>query len=129
MIATRISGVGFLPVFSDKSFIGTALYYGFISLNEVYESTEFSISGLSTLRFFTFNELYPIRDFRNLIIRLNISIEGDLNVLRFEYKVQYIITGNVNVLSTGANWTLIQSLPTALTPVFSTQHLLVWRIY
>ncbi len=129
LIATRISGVGFLPVFSDKSFIGTALYYGFISLYEVYESTEFSISGLSTLRFFTFNELYPIRDFRNLIIRLNISIEGDLNVLRFEYKVQYIITGNVNVLSTGANWTLIQSLPTALTPVFSTQHLLVWRIY
>ena len=93
---------------------------------------KFSLSGLSTFRFFTFNgsyPTYPIRSFRNIIIRLNVSLEGDLNVLRSEYNVQYIITGNVSVLSTGATWTLIQSLPTTFTPVFSTQNLLIWKLY
>ena len=129
LIASRISGVGFLPVFSDKSLIGNTLYYGFISQNEVHEHTAFSLSGLSTLRFFTFNEPNPTRSFRNSIIPLNVSLEGDLNALRSEYNVQYIITGNGTVLSTGASWPLIQSLPTAFTPVFSTQHLLVWKMY
>ena len=128
-IAKRISGVGFLPVFSDITSLGNSLYYCFISPNEVHEHTVFSLSGLSKFRFFRFNEVDPIRFWRNIIIRLNVSLEGDLNMLQSEYNVQYIITGNGNALSTGASWTLIQSLPTAFTPVFSTQHLLVWRMY
>jgi len=129
-IANRISGVGFLPIFSDRSSsIGIALYYGFISPNEVHEHTLFSLLGLSELEFFMFNELDPIRSVRNFIIRLNVSLEGHLYMLQSEYNVQYIITENGNALSTGASWTLIQSLPTVFTPVFSTQHLLVWRIY
>ncbi len=129
LIAPRISGVGFLPIFRDKNLIGAALYYGFISPDEVHENTVFSLSGLSTLSFFTFNEPHPIRSFRNFIIHLNMSLEGDLNTLRSEYNVQYIITGIGTVLSIGASWTLIKSLPITFTPVFSTQHLLVWRIY
>ena len=128
-IANRISGVGFLPIFADKSGIGTSLYYGFITPNEVHDHTVFSLSALSTLHFFRFDESDPIRSFRNIIIGLNVSLEGDLNVLRSEYNVQYIITGNETVLSTSASWTLIHSLPTAFTPVFSTQHLLIWKIY
>ncbi len=128
-IANRISGVGFLPVFSDKSSIGTVLYYGFINPNQVHEHTTFSLSGLSTFSFFTFNESNPIRSFRNIIIRLNMSLEGDLNTLRSEYNVQYIITGNRTVLSTGASWTLIQSLPLRFNPVYSTQHLLIWKLF
>ncbi len=128
-IVDRISGVGFLPVFNDKSSIGTVLYYDFINPNQVHEHTVFSLSGLSILKLFTFNEPNPIRSFRNIIIRLNMSLEGDLNALRSEYNVQYIITGNETVYSIGASWALIQSLPTIFTPVFSTQHLLVWKIY
>jgi len=128
-IAERISGVGFLPVFSDRTPIGLAIYYDFISPREVYEHTLFSLSGLSNLELFMFNEDDPIRSWRNIIIRLNVSLEGDLNVLQSEYNVQYIITGNGNALSTDTSWTLIQSLPTAFTPLFSTQHLLVWKIY
>jgi len=127
-IANRISGVGFLPVFSGRS-LGATLYYGFITPNEVHDHTVFSLSALSSLQFFRFDESDPIRSSRNIIIRLNTSLEGDLNVLRFVYNVQYIITGNVSVLSTGATWTLIQSLPTTFTPVFSTQNLLIWKLY
>ena len=126
-IAFRISGVGFLPVFTDKSNIGTALYYGFISSNEVHEHTIFSLSSLSTFSFFKFNEPDPIIVRRNLIIRLNISLEGDLNVLKSVYNVQYIITDNNFSDNTG--WTLIQSLSLRLNPVYSTQHLVVWKLY
>ena len=127
-ISNRISGVGFLPVFSGRS-IGATLYYGFITPNEVHDHTVFSLSALSSLQFFRFDESHPIISSRNIIIRLNTSLEGDLNVLRFVYNVQYIITGNVSVLSAGATWTLIQSLPTTFTPVFSTQNLLIWKLY
>ena len=127
-ITNRISGVGFLPVFSGRS-LGATLYYGFITPNEVHDHTVFSLSALSSLQFFRFNESDPIRSSTNIIIRLNTSLEGDLNVLRFVYNVQYIITGNVSVLSTGATWTLIQSLPTTFIPVFSTQNLFIWKLY
>ena len=90
-IAARISGVGFLTVFSDRAYIGTTLYYGFISSNEVNKYTVLSLSGLSTLHFFSFKELDPICYYRNNIIHLNVSLEGDLNVLRSEYNVKYLI--------------------------------------
>ena len=128
-IAERISGVGFLPIFNDRSSIGTALYYGFICPNEVYKHTVFSLSSISTLGFLMFNEPDPIRVRRNIIIRLNVSLEADLKILQSEYNIQYIISAVEPELSIGATWILIQSLPTTFTPVFSTQHLLVWKLY
>jgi len=128
-IANRISAVGFLPVFSDRTPIGIALYYGFISPNEVYEYTEFSLSGLFSFNFLIFNEYDPIRSIRNKIVRLNVSLAGDLNLLQFEYNIQYIISGNNIIISTDARWTLIPSLSTVFTPVFSTPNLLVWKLY
>ncbi|KKK47850.1 hypothetical protein LCGC14_3151020, partial [marine sediment metagenome] len=48
------------------------------------------------------------------------------------YNVQYIITINNTFQSGGINnWPLIQSLQQSelFEPVFSTSHLLVWKIY
>ncbi len=126
-IADRISGVGLLPVFNDITFMGNTLYYSFILPNEVYEYTVFSLYSISTLGFLTFNGPDPIRVRRNLIIRLNVSFEGDLDLLRYHYNVQYIITDKI--ISNNTGWTLIESLPTALSPVFSTQNLLIWKLY
>ena len=128
LIANRISGVGILPVFSDRYSLGV-LYYGFISPKKVHEYTIFSLSNLDKLIFFRFIDNNPIQNVRRYIILLNVSFEGDLHMLQSEYNVQYIITGNETVLATDESLTLIQSLPTAFTPAFSTQHLLVWRIY
>ena len=74
-------------MFSDRSFIGTALYYNFINSNEVHKHSVLNLSGLSSLIFFLFNELDPIRSWRNTISHLNVSLEGELNVLRSVYNV------------------------------------------
>ncbi|KKN19485.1 hypothetical protein LCGC14_0945260 [marine sediment metagenome] len=128
-IAPRISGVGFLPIFNDRTNIGNTLYYHFIEASEVYKHTVFSLSRISTLGFLMFNGPDPITVLINLIIRLNVSLEGDLKILQSEYKIQYIITAVVPELSIGATWPLIQSLPFTFIPVFSTQNLLVWKLY
>ncbi|KKN58104.1 hypothetical protein LCGC14_0555370 [marine sediment metagenome] len=128
-IANRISGVGFLPVFNDWTPTGIPLYYGFITPNEVHEHTEFSFTGLSKFTFLIFNEYDPIRLIRNKIVRLNVSLENDLNLLQSEYNIQYIISTNNTIISTDASWTLIPSLSTVFTPAFSTPHLLIWRLY
>lgn len=121
-IANRISGVAFLPVFDLlESYkgetgiefnplstpLGTAFFYDFISPKEVYEHTLFSLSFFSTLSFLRYNKSNPIRSFSNNILRLNVSLEGDLNILQFEYNVQYFITGNENVLLVARNYTLV----------------------
>jgi len=130
LIAERIAGVGFLPAFYDRTSDGKALYYGFTTPNVVHKYTVFSLSGLSELNFFRFSEGFPIRDFRNEIIELNVTIPEELNILRSEYNIQYIISANETFFSgIATSWTLIQSLPLVLEPVFSTQHLLVWKIY
>ena len=65
----------------------------------------------------------------NSIINLSVSVKGDLETLR-SYNVQYIISINETFLLGGINnWPLIKSLPSTLSPVFSTEHLLVWKIY
>jgi len=129
LVCSRIRGFGFLPTFFDTEIIGTPLYYGFVSPDEVHKNTYFSILGLSTFNFFTFNELNPIRSFRKNVVQLNVSLEGDLNLLRSEYKVQYIITEIETNLSSSASWILIKSLENSDFKVFSTQYLVVWKIY
>ena len=129
LIAERIAGFGFLPSFFDRVYDGKNIYYGFVSPEEVYENTEFSLLELYRFRFFIYNKNNSIRAFRNSIINFNISMKGDLETLR-SYNVQYIISINEIFLLGGINnWPLIQSLPSTLSPVFSTEHLLVWKIY
>ncbi len=128
-IANRISGVGFLPVFHDRTSLGQALYYQFIEVSEVYMHTVFSVYLISKLGFLSYSELDPIRSRRNNIIRLNVSLDGDLKILQSEYNIQYIITAVEPELSIRTYWRLIRSLPTTFIPVFSTQHLLVWKLF
>ena len=128
LIAERLAGSGFLPSFFDRVSDGKNIYYGFVSPEEVFDYTQFSLLGLVRLNFFHFNKIYPIRAFRNSIIYLNMSMKGDIEILR-SYKVQYIISINENFPFGGMyNWPLIQSLPSMLVPVFSTENLLVWKI-
>ena len=129
LIAERIAGFGFLPSFFDRVYDGKNIYYGFVTPEEVYENTEFSLLELYRFRFFIYNKNNSIRAFRNSIISLSVSVKGDLETLR-SYNVQYIISINEIFLLGGINnWPLIQSLPSTLSPVFSTEHLLVWKIY
>ena len=129
LIAERIAGFGFLPSFFDRVYDGKNIYYGFVTPEEVYENTEFSLLELYRFRFFIYNKNNSIRAFRNSIINLSVSVKGDLETLR-SYNVQYIISINEIFLLGGINnWPLIQSLPSTLSPVFSTEHLLVWKIY
>ena len=135
----KISGVGFLPTFYSRSSIGLALMYGLVTPNEVHENTEFefSLSSLFDQRFSKFspkNAIYywetsPLEVLRRKIIILNMTYQEDRALLRSEYNVQYIISINRVFSYEGNQWTLIQSLyKLELEPVFSTQHLLVWKI-
>lgn len=129
LIAERIAGYGFLPSFFDRVYDGKNIYYGFVTQEEVYENTEFSLLELDRFRFFIYNKNNSIRALMNSIINLSVSVKGDLETLR-SYNVQYIISINEIFLLGGINnWPLIQSLPSTLSPVFSTEHLLVWKIY
>ena len=139
-IANRISGVEFLLAFHGRSYIGNVLWYGLINPNEVHENTDFSfsLSNLFDQSFFRFwpktanyyYETSPLEVLRRKIIILNMTIEDDHNLLRSEYSVQYIISANNTFSDSGSEWTLILSLhQSELEPVFSTQHLLVWKIY
>ena len=129
LIAERIAGFGFLPSFFDRVYDGKNIYYGFVTQEEVYENTEFSLLELDRFRFFIYNKNNSIRALMNSIINLSVSVKGDLETLR-SYNVQYIISINEIFLLGGINnWPLIQSLPSTLSPVFSTEHLLVWKIY
>ena len=128
-MALRISGVGFLPVFSQRTGLGQALYYQFTDKSDVYKYTIFSSTRISRLGFLKYNKLDPITSRRNSIIYLNVSLEADIFLLQSEYNIQYIITPVDPELAIGATWILIQSLPATFIPVFSTQHLLVWKLF
>ena len=130
-ISERIGGVGFLPTFSGSTPIGTPLFYGLISPNYVHENTEFSLDNYYRYIFFNFTKTDPIKNVINSIKRLDVREGGDLNVL-VSYNVQYIISIKDIFQADGkTNWPLIQSLQQweLFEPVFSTQHLLVWKIY
>ncbi len=130
-ISERIGGVGFLPTFSEPTLIGIPLFYGFISPNYIHENVEFSFSELFRFGLFTFNETDPITDLLSSIKVLDLRAGADFGVL-VSYNVQYIITINNTFQSDGINnWPLIQSLQQSefFEPVFTTQYLLVWKIY
>ena len=130
-ISERIGGVGFLPTFSESTYIGIPLFYGLINPNYVHENAKFSLSELFRFGLFTFNETDPITELLNSIRALDLRVGADFEVL-VSYNVQYIITINNTFQSGGINnWPLIQSLQQLelFEPVFSTLHLLVWKIY
>ncbi|GAI91662.1 unnamed protein product [marine sediment metagenome] len=138
-INLRLTGFGYLPTFHGRSSIGIDLWYDLINPNEVLENTEFSFSFSNLLdqRFFKFWPKYatyyyetsPSEVIKRKIIELNMTIEEDRNLLRYEYNVQFVISTNENALHESNEWRLIQTLfQSELEPVFSTQHLLVWKI-
>ena len=131
-LSDRIGGVGFLPTFSRRSsLIGIPLYYGIIPPNYVHENTKFSLSELFRFGLFTFNEMDPIIELLNSIRALDLREGTDFEVL-VSYNVQYIISINDTFQSGGINnCSLIQSLQQSelFEPAFSTQHLLVWKIF
>jgi len=130
-ISARIGGVGFLPAFSEPTVIGIPLFYGLISPNYVHENAKFNFSELFRFDLFTFNETDPITELLNSIRALDVREGSDFDAL-VSYNVQFIITTNDTFQSGGINnWPLIQSLQQSelFEPVFSTLHLLVWKIY
>jgi len=130
-ISERIGGVGFLPTFSESTLIGIPLFYGLINPNYVHKNAEFSLSDLFRFSLFTFNETDPITELLNAIRALDVGKGEDFHAL-VSYNVQYIITINNTFQSGGINnWPLIRSLQQSdlFEPVFSTQHLLVWKIF
>ena len=130
-ISERIGGIGFLPTFSESTLIGIPLFYGLINPNYVHENTEFSLSELFRFGLFTFTETDPITELLNSIRALDLREGADFEAL-VSYNVQYIISINDTFQSGGINnWPLIQSLQQSelFEPVFSTLHLLVWKIY
>ncbi len=130
-ISERIGGVGFLPTFSESTPIGIPLFYGFISPNYIHENAEFSLSELNNFGLFTFNKTNPITELLNSIRALDLRAGADFEVL-VSFNVQYIITINNTFQSGGINnWPLVQSLQQSelFEPVFTTLHLLIWKIY
>ena len=138
-ISERIGGVGFLPTISDRTNSPLSLYYGLIKPDEVYEHTVFSLFKFFELGIYS-NLFYPFRfiskdpttAFFSKLIILNASIQGDRDILRSEYNIQYIISVNNSYSDYGNSEfdsNLIQSLLLKFEPIFSTQHLLIWKIY
>ena len=130
-ISERIGGVGFLPTFSEPTVIGMPLFYGLISPNYVHENAKFNFSELVRFDLFTFNKTDPITELLDSIRALDLREGGDFDAL-VSYNVQYIITINNTFQSGGINnWLLIRSLQQSelFEPVFSTLHLLVWKIF
>jgi len=133
-IADRLAGVGFLPIWSKDHNRGQPLYYGLINPEVVLENVEFYLLGMTSFNFLKFNRAKLISWLTSLlqVRRMNITISEDLLMLQIEHNIQYIITTKDPVVSIGFNdWTLIQSLHNSdfFKPVYSTQHLLVWRLY
>jgi hypothetical protein len=130
-ISERIGGVGFLPIFSEPTFIGIPLFYGLINPQEVYENAEFTLSELYQFSLYNFTKVDPIKELLIAIKTLDIGKGEDFHAL-LSYNIQYIISINNTFQSGGTNkWTLIRSLEQSglYEPVFSTTHLLVWKIY
>ena len=138
-LAERISSISLLPTFYGRSLIGKALWFDLLNPKEILENTIFSLSftGFIKQRFFiyrpeyisSYSETSPLEVIRLQITPLNMTIERDRDLVRFEYNVKYIISINRVFPHEGNHWTLIQSLYNSeLEPVFSTQHLLVWKI-
>ena len=133
-IEDRLSGVGFLPFWTYDYRGGRALYYGLINPEEVQGNVEFNLLGIKYFNFLYFNraKMYPWRDSLYQVRYMNITIPEDLLLMQIEHNIQYIITTKDPLVSNDFNdWTLIQSLRNSdfFKPVFSTQHLLVWRLY
>jgi len=130
-ISERIGGVGFLPTFSGSTLIGIPLFYGLINPNYVHENAELSLSELFRFNLYIYNETNPIKVLVNAIKELDLEKSEDFHAL-VSYNVQYIISINSTFQSGGENnWLLIRSLQLSdlFEPVFSTRHLLVWKIF
>lgn len=127
IIAKRISSITLLPVISKRDSIGTAVYYGLITKNEIEENLIFSVYRIDQ-GFFIYNKTDPLDQLNFQVNRLNLSNPVDLEKLKDNYKIQFIITPTQeNCLNDDSN--LYKSLFNSFSPVFSTKTLLVWKMY
>jgi len=130
-IAQRIGAVGFLPTFSVPILIGIPLFYGIITPNYVYEHTKFYLMDFFRFILFNFTQIDPIEELRSFMKTSDIRNRNDYDTL-LSYNIQYIITINETYQSGGINkWLLIRSLKQSelYEPIFTTHHLLIWKIY
>ena len=131
LISKKIGGVGFLPTFSESVKIGLPLFYDIITPNYVYEHAKFSFLEFFSFTFFNFTQIDPIKELRSYIRNLDVRKKNDYDTL-LSYDIQYIITINETYQPGGVNnWLLIRSLKLSelYEPIFTTHHLLIWKIY
>lgn len=133
-ISDRIGAVGSLPTFSESSYLGKNLYYGFINPDQVHNKTKFSLSEINSFVFFNYTDNIPIINTRNSILTLNLTKLDDYYTL-LSYEVQYIISLNITYESNEVkNSILINSIEqsnyiSSNKPIFSTKNLLIWKLY
>jgi hypothetical protein len=133
-IGERLAGVGFLPVIAERTPVGIPLYYGIISPKEVYKYSDFSLDQFFTFEFYSYNNTDPVRLLRNSIMDLNLSVRDDFDAF-LSYNIQYLITPNESYYSGGINdWILTNSMENSVfiysnQPIFTTEHLELWKIY
>jgi hypothetical protein len=134
LIGERLAGVGFLPTISEHTLIGIPLYYGIISPKEIYKYIKFTLNKIEQLSFFNYTGLDPINELRDSISSLNLKLRDDFDTL-LSYNIQFIITPNKTFYPGGINrWDLIETLQESsfvysTTPIFTTEHLVVWRLF
>ncbi len=133
-IEDRLAGVGFLPLWTIDYIGGRALYYDLINPEEIQGNVDFYLLGITSFNFFIFNrdKMFPWRRSLLQVRNMNLSIQEDLLLMQIEHNIQYIITTKDPLVSNDFNdWILIQSLHNSdfFEPVYSTQHLLIWRLY
>ncbi|KKK70650.1 hypothetical protein LCGC14_2921840 [marine sediment metagenome] len=133
-IEDRLAGVGFLPFWTIDHIGGRALYYDLINPEDVKGNVEFNLLGITNFDFLILNRVKRYTWSNSLLkVRyMNMTILEDLSLMQIVYNIQYIITTKDPLVSIDPNnWILIQSLHNSdfFEPVYSTKHLLVWRLY
>ena len=130
-ISERIGAVGFLPTFSIPDKIGVPLFYGIISPNYVYEHTKLYLSDFFRFTFYNFTQIDPIEELRSFMKSCDVRKKNDYDTL-LSYNIQYVISINQTYQPGDTNtWLLIRSLKYSelYEPIFTTHHLLIWKIY
>jgi len=142
-IGGRIGAVGNLPTFTSGTtagnFIGINLWFDLIDPYDVIKNTyfSFSLSNLFSQNFFEYwpegakyyYQTFPLEVLRRRIIKLNMTIQADRDLLRTNFNVKYIISVKNSISHLGNELILIQSLyQSAIEPVFTTTNLVVWKI-
>ena len=130
-IGQKLAAMASLPIIAPEMSNGMPLYYGAISSNDIHMNTYFSLEEAYLLIFFHYQGVI-FWDWVNGVYDLS-NIEAIIFLIK--HNIQYIISRNQNYLDEGEDWkmrrtgNLLESLFSEFSPVFSTKHLLIWKIY